>query len=216
MKLKKLMALAMSGVLAVSMFAGCATTTPEQPEQPETPATSNAADMLYSELTGSAKGNVSAVANADLDEALENAVDKYFDYTSIIDDVYGYNYLTEISLSKLGTSVNKAMKASYVPGIKFSGIDNRDDDSDKVAVAVYAINASTSDAYVMEQIADQLDNYLSTLPTSGNFDADGVANCNYTYSVSASVTTRTVNFAGVDTGVKYVAVALTKTVAEKG
>ena len=130
--------------------------------------------------------------------------------------MYGYNYLTEISLSKLGTSVNKAMKASYVPGIKFSGIDNRDDDSDKVAVAVYAINASTSDGYVMEQIADQLDNYLSTLPTSGNFDADGVANCNYTYSVSASVTTRTVNFAGVDTGVKYVAVALTKTVAEKG
>ena len=216
MKLKKIASLMLAGVMAVSMFAGCATTTPEQPEQPETPATSNAADMLYSELTGSAKGKVSAVANADLDEALENAVDKYFDYTSIIDDVYGYNYLTEISLSKLGTSVNKAMKASYVPGIKFSGIDNRDDDSDKVAVAVYAINASTSDAYVMEQIADQLDNYLSTLPTSGNFDADGVANCNYTYSVSASVTTRTVNFAGVDTGVKYVAVALTKTVAEKG
>ena len=68
----------------------------------------------------------------------------------------------------------------------------------------------------MEQIADQLDSYLSKLPTSGNFDADNVANCNYTYSVSASVTTRTVNFAGVDTGVKYVAVALTKTVAEKG
>lgn len=151
-----------------------------------------------------------------LDEALENAVDKYFDYTSIVDDVYGYNYLTEISLSKLGTSVNNAMKASYAPGIRFSGIDNRDDDSDKVAVAVYAINASTSDAYVMEQIADQLDSYLSKLPTSGNFDADNVANCNYTYSVSASVTTRTVNFAGVDTGVKYVAVALTKTVAEKG
>ena len=216
MKLKKLMALAMSGVLAVSMFAGCATTTPEQPEQPETPATSNAADMLYSELTGSAKDKVSAVANADLDEALENAVDKYFDYTSIVDDVYGYNYLTEISNSKLGKSVNSAMKASYAPGIKFSGINNNDDDSDKVAVAVYAINASTSDAYVMEQIAGQLDSYLSKLPTSGNFDADNVANCNYTYSVSASVTTRTVNFAGVDTGVKYVAVALTKTVAEKG
>ena len=68
----------------------------------------------------------------------------------------------------------------------------------------------------MEQIAGQLDSYLSKLPTSGDFDADRVANCNYTYSVSASVTTRTVNFAGVDTGVKYVAVALTKTVAEKG
>ena len=178
MKLKKIASLMLAGVMAVSMFAGCATTTPEQPEQPETPATSNAADMLYSELTGSAKDKVSAVANADLDEALENAVDKYFDYTSIVDDVYGYNYLTEISLSKLGTSVNNAMKASYAPGIRFSGIDNRDDDSDKVAVAVYAINASTSDAYVMEQIADQLDSYLSKLPTSGNFDADNVANCN--------------------------------------
>ncbi len=47
-----------------------------------------------------------------LDEALENAVDKYFDYTSIVDDVYGYNYLTEISNSKLGTSVNSAMKTN--------------------------------------------------------------------------------------------------------
>ena len=216
MKLKKIASLMLAGVMAVSMFAGCATTTPEQPEQPETPATSNAADMLYSELTGSAKGNVSAVANADLDEALENAVDKYFDYTSIIDDVYGYNHLTDISLSNLGRSVHSAMKANYAPGIRFSAINSDNDDSDKVAVAVYAINASTSDAYVMEQIAGQLDGYLSTLPTSGDFDADGVANCNYTYSVSASVTTRTVNFAGVDTGVKYVAVALTKTVAEKG
>ena len=80
----------------------------------------------------------------------------------------------------------------------------------------FQIHPSTSDAYVMEQIAGQLDGYLSTLPTSGDFDADGIANCNYTYSVSASITTRTVNFAGVDTGVKYVAVALTKTVAEKG
>ena len=112
MKLKKIASLMLAGVMAVSMFAGCATTTPEQPEQPETPATSNAADMLYSELTGSAKGKVSAVANADLDEALENAVDKYFDYTSIVDDVYGYNYLTEISNSKLGTSVNSAMKTN--------------------------------------------------------------------------------------------------------
>ena len=85
MKLKKIASLMLAGVMAVSMLAGCqnANVDPEKPEQPDEPTSSATyAEMLKSELTGSAKEMVTPVANADLDAALKNAVDKYFDYNS--------------------------------------------------------------------------------------------------------------------------------------
>ena len=52
MKLKKIASLAFAGIMAVSMLAGCATTSnePEQPNQPEEPSTTNYAALLQEDL----------------------------------------------------------------------------------------------------------------------------------------------------------------------
>ena len=125
MKLKKIASLMLAGVMAVSMLAGCATANvePEQPEKPETPATSAAADALYSELTGSAKEKVTAVADADLDSALDNAVAKYWNYGSMInhtdvfqDEIERVNYqgVADYRETRIGAAVKDAVKANWL------------------------------------------------------------------------------------------------------
>ena len=95
------------------------------------------------------------------------------------------------------------------------GFSDSDDAHDRSVVEVYAINASTSDAYALELLAERIDSYVSELPTEGQTDRDGKANYDYSYTISASVETKTVTFAGVEYGIKYVAVMLNKTATEK-
>ena len=225
MKLKKLLALALSGVLAVSMFAGCAKADvkPEDPtDEPDTPASSAAyAEMLKSELTGSAKAMVTPVADADLDAALKNAVDKYFDYNSGFPTSVGvdkdyfikFDDLADYRDDKVGTAVITTV------GADFTTINSFTDQLTKTksAVEVYALPASTSDAYALELLAEKIDNATSNLPKEGGFDTlnGSKANYDYDYTVAVSIETRTVTFAGVELGVKYVAFMMTNNVTEK-
>ena len=78
-----------------------------------------------------------------------------------------------------------------------------------------AINASTSDAYALELLAERIDPCVSELPTEGQTDHDGEYNYDYSYTISASVETKTVTFAGVEYGIKYVAVMLNKTATRR-
>ena len=222
MKLKKIASLMLAGVMAVSMLAGCqnANVDPEQPEQPDEPTSSATyAEMLESELTGSAKAMVTPVANADLDAALKNAVDKYFDYNSGFpttpgyDDDYFivYDDLADYRNDKVGDAVISAMKADFDTITEFDDTLTKT----KSAVEVYALPASTSDAYTLELLAEKIDQATSELPADGGADDDGVANYDYDYTVAVSIETRTVTFAGVDMGVKYVAFMMTNNVTEK-
>ena len=223
MKLKKIASLMLAGVMAVSMLAGCqnANVDPEQPEQPDEPTSSATyAEMLESELTGSAKAMVTPVANADLDAALKNAVDKYFDYDSGFPTTPGYDGdyfikyddLADYRNDKVGAAVKSAMGADFDTITKF------DDTLDKTksAVEVYALPASTSDAYALELLAEKIDQATSQLPAEGGTDSHSQkANYDYDYTVAVSIETRTVTFAGVDMGVKYVAFMMTNNVTEK-
>ena len=224
MKLKKIASLMLAGIMAVSMLAGCSTANvePEQPENPETPASSAAVDTLYSELTGSAKVMVTPVANSELDAALADVVDKYWDYDSEGDYAFGphgifnnvgYDHLTDVRNGRIGESLKSALKANYTDILR--EFNDADDANDRSVVEVYAINASTSDAYALELLAERIDPYVSKLPTEGQTDRDGEANYDYSYTISASVETKTVTFAGVEYGIKYVAVMLNKTATEK-
>ena len=246
MKLKKIASLALAGVMAVSMLAGCATANvePEQPEKPETPATSAAADALYSELTGSAKEKVTAVADADLDSALDNAVAKYWNYGSMIDgnvfadeiDRVNYAGVVDYRETRIGAAVKDAVKANWLSiasenhNYPWNGIDGSrfscaDDATNRKAVEIWAVPASVSDAMALEIVAEKIDRFVSVLPVQGGFDQedgkynsemDGKANYDFSYTISASIETKTVNIAGLEQGIKYVAVMMTKTVTEKG
>ena len=231
MKLKKIASLMLAGVMAVSMLAGCsnASVKPEEPTDPETPASSAAVDTLYSELTGSAKKNVTAVANAELDAALTNAVNKYWDYNSDADygkdNVFrhiGYDYLTDVRNGRIGDAVKSAVGADYKDMSDPKGFSNAEEAKDRSVVEVFAIAASTSDEYALELLAERIDWAVSNLPTEGGKDqnswtneGDNKPNYDYSYTISASVTEKTVTFAGVEQGVKYVAVMLNKTATEK-
>ena len=243
MKLKKIASLALAGVMAVSMLAGCATANvePEQPEKPETPATS-AADALYSELTGSAKEKVTAVANADLDSALDNAVAKYWNYGSMMtggrgdkvfqDEIERVNYrgVVDYRETRIGAAVKDAVKANWLSiasehkgGTDGSKFSCPTDANNRKVVEIYAVPASVSDAMALEIVAEKIDKWVSKLPVEGGFKQDNYtdetdyeANYDFSYTISASIETKTVNIAGLEQGIKYVAVMMTKTVAEKG
>ena len=219
MKLKKIASLMLAGVMAVSMLAGCqnANVDPEEPTDEPDVVVSDATNMLYSELSGSAKAMVTATANADLDKALQNAADKYWDYNSNapIDKLMN---VTE--KWNAGKALKSAMGANYTeigkapfPVWKDNGTAFwSNDTSEKSMVMLYVVNASDSDAYVMEMVADQIDNAVTHLPkaTYGDIHDDYT----YSYTVSASIATKTVTFAGVDMGIKYVAVYMTQTPTE--
>ena len=226
MKLKKIASLMLAGIMAVSMLAGCKSGTPvdDDPSSSEQPTTSNAATMLESEMSGSAKDKVTPVANADLDNALENAVEKYWnkdykDYNNAItgaaESLNGTN-LVDVRAGAVGKAVKDALKADYISiagDEKGDHFTDKDHHSNKVVVEVYALDASVSDAYAMELLADKIDGCVTELPDESK-DATG-SDYNYTYTMSASISSRTENFAGVEFGIKYVAVMLTKNVAEK-
>ena len=184
MKLKKIASLALAGVMAVSMLAGCATANvePEQPEKPETPATSAAADALYSELTGSAKEKVTAVANADLDSALDNAVAKYWNYGSMMtggprdevfqDEIERVNYqgVVDYRVTRIGAAVKDAVKANWlsIASAHNGGTDGSEfscptDANNRKVVEIYAVPASVSDAMAQEIDADKIDSNVSNL-----------------------------------------------------
>ena len=221
MKLKKIASLMLAGVMAVSMLAGCqnANVDPEEPTDEPDVVVSDATNMLYSELSGSAKAMVTATANADLDKALQNAADKYWDYNSTakIDkliDVSNENWDNDYHTWQAAGALKSAMGADYTK----IGMP-RDQDyfwsnstSKKSMVTLYVVDASDSDAYVMEMLADKIDNAITHLPKATHKDIHD--DYTYSYTVSASIATKTVTFAGVDMGIKYVAVYMTQTPTE--
>ena len=225
MKLKKIASLMLAGVMAVSMLAGCqnANVDPEEPTDEPDVVVSDATNMLYSELSGSAKAMVTATANADLDKALQNAADKYWDYNSTakldkLIDVSNESYENHWNTWQAAGALKSAMGANYTE-IGNAPKWNKDgtafwsnDTSKKSMVTLYVVDASDSDAYVMEMLADRIDSAITHLPkaTYGNIHDDYT----YSYTVSASIATKTVTFAGVDMGIKYVAVYMTQTPTE--
>ena len=222
MKLKKIASLMLAGVMAVSMLAGCKTVSnePEQPDDDQQEVVvSDATNMLYSELSGSAKAMVTATANADLDKALQNAADKYWDYNSTakldkLIDVSNKNRDNNYRTWQAADALKSAMGANYTEiGSRFDKENFwSNSESKKSMVTLYVVDASDSDAYVMEMLADKIDNAITHLPkaTYGNIHDDYT----YSYTVSASIATKTVTFAGVDMGIKYVAVYMTQTPTE--
>ena len=216
MKLKKIASLMLAGVMAVSMLAGCSTVSekPEEPTDEPDVVVSDATNMLYSELSGSAKAMVTATANADLDKALQNAADKYWDYNSTAK----IDKLIDVSNGRHTWQAADALKSAM--GANYTEIGSRFDHenfwsnetSKKSMVTLYVVDASDSDAYVMEMLADEIDNAITHLPKATHCDIRN--DYTYSYTVSASIATKTVTFAGVDMGIKYVAVYMTQTPTE--
>ena len=211
MKLKKIASLALAGVMAVSMLTACGEANniddTQKPNDDET-VVSNYATELRSMMDGDARKKVEAVANADLDAALKNAVDVYFNNQGF-NDVGQYGVvLKEASDSKVAKSLTDALGAKTV-------ITDLDNDNDKVTTAVklYVVDASISDTYALEQVAEKIENSIGDLPRHSDDTTDG-EEYNYSYTISASIVNKPITSSiidGIGSGIKYVAVSVTQT-----
>ena len=209
MKLKKIASLMLAGVMAVSMLAGCNTASNGgnngEGEGEGQVSTSNSATILHDAMKGDARKMTTPVANTALDTALKNAVDTYFQNTEY-KDVLNFNKVENVG-GKMYEALVSAMgaKKSINPEL-YAGANN---DKVTTAVLLYAVEASVSDTYALEKVADEIQYSVAGLnETSANGE------WNYTYTVSASIVTKTVTSSileGVTGGVKYIAVAVTQT-----
>ena len=220
MKLKKIASLMLAGIMAVSMLTACGDGSKAPVDDgTETPdvdvSTSASADTFVAALSNDARNNVTAVANADLDAALEDAVEIYFndwvaaDYGRFF-GVPGFTHgnAADARYSQIGRAVAKAM------GNAEDRIQDVDGDKDAtVAVETYAVNGSVSDQAILENLAAKMDESIRNLDAS--YVNEGKDPHNYTdsltecdYEVSTSIVTATDKYMGVDVTVKFVSVAV--------
>ena len=220
MKLKKIASLMLAGIMAVSMLTACGDGSKAPVDDgTETPdvdvSTSASADTFVAALSNDARNNVTAVANADLDAALEDAVEIYFNDWVAADygRFFGVPGFTagngaDARYSQIGRAVAKAM------GNAEDRIEDVDGDMDAtVAVETYAVNGTVSDQAILENLAAKMNLSIRNLDASyvnvGD-DPFGYTNslteCDY--EVSTSIVTATGKYMGVDVTVKFVSVAV--------
>ena len=220
MKLKKIASLMLAGIMAVSMLTACGDGSKAPVDDgTETPdvdvSTSASADTFVAALSNDARNNVTAVANADLDAALEDAVEIYFndwvaaDYGRFF-GVPGFTHGNgaDARYSQIGRAVAKAM------GNAEDRIQDVDGDKDAtVAVETYAVNGTVSDQAILENLAAKMDESIRNLDASyvnkgkdPHDYTDSLTECDY--EVSTSIVTATGKYMGVDVTVKFVSVAV--------
>ena len=207
MKLKKIASLFLAGVMAVSMLTACGqgnkAPVDDGTEAPDVTPTSTTASVLREKLGGEARRNVTAVADADLDAALQEAVDTYYNvalYKMAVNNINIKNDTRWLSKTELGKAVI---------GDNLFEIEDltKDDVMDKTAVEVYVVNKSVSDAYLLEQLAKKIDGYCGdkTLPARSDdqeYDFD--------YEIAASIVSVDGFNTTIDSGLKFVAFSITK------
>ena len=207
MKLKKIASLMLAGIMAVSMLAGCKTAdnggNGGEGEGNVTP-TSTTASVLRENLGGNARRIVTAVSNGDLDADLQEAVDTYYNanvFSSYVKNFDIRNDKSEVRDSELGKAVIGDAKNSI------GALNSKEDDKNVTAIEVYAVNKSVSDTFLLKQLAEKINSYVTTgnMPdksTDGEYD--------YDYEISASIVTADGYNPNLDNGVKFVAFAVTK------
>ena len=225
MKLKKIASLALAGVMALSMLAGCATTSnePEDPtdEPTVTPSSSNA-QMMVDNMSKDAQNKVSAVANSDLTAALQSAVEDYFSNADVVKygkvfeiPAYGYGWDADARDTDIGEALVGKLNA-FTDVIGDLNASNMAQKTDALtAVEVYGVNGSVTDKDVLEQLGHKITESVENLNTEYNYNVSGSQHVqqyiDYDYEVSVSIVTADGRVWGIEDTVKFVAVAVTRT-----
>ncbi len=213
MKLNKVLALALSGVLAVSMLAGCSNSTADEPvvtpEEPTVSTSSISADLADA-LNDRDDHPLRLTASTDdeLDNALAAVIKKYGNDQNVANNAANYRLnnltgtlYTELS-KKLGNPVNK------IDDMMEQGVSPKNPES---ALRLYAVNSSVSDEYIVELVEKNIGSAVDGLKDTIAAGNSVVFDCSYT--VRAAIVEASVENSIVDIGVKYVAVLVTGTIA---
>ena len=221
MKLKKVVSLALAGVLAVSMLAGCGTDKKPGTGEGEGEGTVTGYSAKVAEDIDSDLDYVTFKDNAADQADLKTAVASLTD-ASVINHLQGYNnkWLGE------GNTASKAfMKAADIKHYNIGGafgtsagaLNNQEMNVDVKTTAVYVADGTASMDKILQDVAASLEVY--TLAGKTDVLAEqGTANgmsYDYSYVVSVSVVTRTAKTSlaniAVETPVTFIAVTVTRT-----
>ena len=226
MKLKKLMALAMSGVLAVSMFAGCAKAD-VKPEDPTVPAPATNWSTTLGEKVDVEKDFVTYQANDDdqaaLQDALGNlgsvstgasavlpdtiqAVDRW--NNAAIAEAFGDSMLMiNDFVDTLGIeNTSLALENMYAELVNDYNVDANE--TLKVAV-MYVIDGTVELDKALNQVADAVRPVIENLPNVNDDTAD--TRYTYDYIVSVSVENKPVSVIDWYNGsANFIAVTITR------
>ena len=217
MKLKKIASLALAGVMAMSMLAGCAeanaNSTPDP--QPEQPSTTSYSTVLESKLSAHAQDKIAMSDDADLTTALNYAagfvgedsiVNEFKDFDTVIKYVNGYmggatgeardHLYDALSVSYKASSnpwqTASALIAKLNPTNRNSSDANYYKKNNVNTVLLYVVDGGVQMENVMDEIAEDIDSAIIDL--ANTFDHDGKtnsANVNFHYEGHVATTTNT-------------------------
>ena len=206
MKLKKIASLALAGIMAVSMLAGCKDggngNNGSSSSEPTNPAT-GISTIFYNELSKAAQNSLEMSDSSDLNNALTKIIEDLD-----TNDIRGA-YSTDATYSNtLSTAIAAPALLDCEVGI--ASAEDADDVKDETTyTSVYTVGYDINDKGALKDVVDAIDDVLSQLPTTGEADDDTYE---YDWTGSVSVANRTfINDNGVERSVKYVAVSLTQT-----
>ena len=221
MKLKKLMALALSGVLAVSMLAGCATTSvdPEPTPDPEEP-TATGYSVTLGDKVDVEKDYITYQDNADDAAALQDALGNMASVSVAANATLPQTIMEFDKSTVFGDSelvIDDFVNALKVKNPNLDLYVMNDDltnwadwnDADTVKYGVlYVIDGTVDVNKALAQVAGKVKNTISNLPNVNN---DTVARYTYDYTVSASVVNKALEpFAGYTLSANFIAVTITR------
>ena len=209
MKLKKIASLALAGVMAVSMLAGCSTmnNAPEDPTDPIEPGISGVSAAVEARVAANIDPEeipayVHFQDSTDLDADLEYAVE----YAGVMDVMP--QYITSDKLTWVAGDLTDRLTAAVGDeddGVDVANIgdvdvllDAEEQDTyeidDEVAVNMYAVSNSIGENAVNQMVAEVLDDIVVDYQYSTrNSDGGNGGNYNHEYTVSISTYTKTVN-----------------------
>ena len=210
MKLKKIASLMLAGVMAVSMLAGCNTTSnqPQNPNNPVQPGTNGLSNEVADLIGEKVPEYVTFKDDTKLDDALKFAVE-----FAGVNDILR-QYMHDDTLQDIDPTIYKrlakAVGDDVDDGIWFNNIGNEDilkkaEEADSyqletvVASDVSAVSSTIGENAVKTQIAEKLADVVAAYKysTKGSTANDnGADDFNFEYTVSVSTYTKTIDGVG--------------------
>ena len=213
MKLKKIASLALAGIMAVSMLAGCNgnPTDPETPTDPTTPTTGVVAAVNNGQSAAN-KVKVTFTASSDLTDMVEAAVRQN---GIAMND----NSLRSVIVSMTGETYENTATYTFANSkrVNNTGLNN----TEHVALfAVAPVNTTSNvkpltESAALKMVADIVDAEVAKLVETQNMSGVGLNDKYYTYSYTGEISDL-VSATGTDGTTSYfVAYTITQTITEK-
>ena len=217
MKLKKIASLALAGVMAVSMLAGCATKAPaKDPTENEVPATNLSKEVGDEVAKLVAPNTVPNYVKFEDSDSLTAGLKKAVEYAGVIDVMPGYVYCDTLSEVQPDVVKRLGITNSTVFGNKpltiYTGVKNEYCIGGQTALKaaevgvtgntlpaatvtdMFVVSTAVGENAVKQMVAEKLAvvaGYGYSVADNGDDKTQG--NFNYTYTVSVSTCTKAVN-----------------------